>query len=172
MSQVKTEEELFERLADLYEEEKKLIHEYNKYIVKKNRKRKKKIKSIAQLERDNDTQCLAILKSKKRCTKTRSKDESHDFELCKLHNNPKFDGKIIKLELPPLSETSSVDSESAEEGSSVDSEEGLINVKLIVDVDGDNIDTDGNIWSMDDQIIIGKKDLRTKQKVYFKSKVV
>jgi hypothetical protein len=164
MSRVKSQEELIERITELQEEIRRLTEEYLYYIVKKHGKKKKNKKSIAQLERENDTQCLALLKSGKRCTKKRLSPvpDNCDPELCKLHNNSKFDGKIKKIELEPLPECS-------EDDSFEDSDDGITKVKLTVDADSDAIDQEGNIWCMEKQQIIGKKDLKTKQKVYFKT---
>ena len=175
MSQVKNEEQLFDRIEELQEELRKLIHEYLEYIGKRKRrvkKTKKSVKTPAQIERENDTQCMALLKSGKRCSGKKTKDEAGDVDLCKRHNNPKFEGKIDKIKLPPLTEDDSDNNEDDEDDEySYDdsSDDGIIQVKLSVDADGDTIDTEGNIWCMDKQLVIGKKDLHTKQKVFFKT---
>jgi hypothetical protein len=158
MSKVKTEEELMQRIAEHQEEIKMLIHNFTEYIVKKHRKRS--VKSIADAERDNDPQCLALLKSKKRCTKKRS-EEGPDQELCKLHN--KSDTEVHKIDLPEHTVSNENDDSDSESD-----DDGIIQVKLTVDADGDTLDQEGNIWCMDKQLIIGKKDLRTKHKVFFK----
>jgi hypothetical protein len=156
MSKVKTEEELFRRIEEHQEEIKMLIHNYTEYIVKKHKKQK----TIAETERENDNQCLAVLKSKKRCTKKRC-EEGPDTELCKLHN--KSDTEVHKVELPPTTSSNPTQSDSDSD------DEGVIQVKLTVDADGDTLDQEGNIWCLDKQLIIGKKDLRTKHKVFFKA---
>jgi hypothetical protein len=159
MSKVRTEEELLQRISEHQEEIKMLVHNYAEYIVKKHRNKKQK--SIAETERENerenDNQCMALLKSKKRCTKKRF-EEGSDQELCKLHN--KSDTEIHKIELPPAVTSESSDSD--------DENDDVIQVKLTVDADGDTLDQEGNIWCLDKQLIIGKKDLRTKHKVFFK----
>ena len=194
MSQVKNEEELFERIEELQEEMRKLVHDYVEYIAKRRRHKKKKKKaantentekkvkkSIAQVERENDTQCMAELKTGKRCQGKKLPDGTEP-DFCKRHNNPKFIATMKKVELPnlppPQEEKLADDSDaecSAEEGSSYSSyedsseESEKIAVKLSRDADGDMVDQEGNIWSLNDQKIIGKKDLRTKQKVWYKT---
>lgn len=171
MSRIKTKEELLERISQLQTEIQKLVNEYVEYaMAKKNRKKKKK--SIAQMQREKDTQCLAQLKNGSRCSKKRSTETDHDPELCKLHNKPKYDGTLVKVELPIMDDNNSVtasdDDSIGEESDEESTDEDLIQVKLTVDADGHTIDQEGNIWNMEKQIIIGKKDFRTKHKVFFK----
>lgn len=177
MSQVKTTDELFERLDELQEESRKLIHDYLKYVAKRRRRHKKKkqaksgqTKSIAQIERENDTQCLAKLTNGKRCSGKKEPDGA-DLDLCKRHN--KMTKDVVKVELPPLDDPPIIDDDneelSEESYDDESSSEEKIAVKLSRDADGDMIDEEGNIWALDQQKIVGKKDLRTKQKVWYKT---
>jgi hypothetical protein len=172
MSQVKDKDELLTRINELQEEIKKLVDDFFSFVANTNtnKKKKKPKKSIAQIERENDTQCLALLKSGKRCSKKRSVNEEHDPELCKLHNNQKYKNNVKKVELPPLLDTKNQEDSDDNAEESEDSEfDGLKQVKLTIDTDGHAIDQEGNIWDMGKQEIIGKKDIRTKRKVFFKN---
>lgn len=195
MSTVKTIDELFQSIDmcvdEMKDKIKKLTRDYNQYIVRKSKKTiadattvatKASQKTIAEIERQNDTICVTMLKTGKRCTKKRA-EEGPDTELCKLHNNPKFatlerydyglsnlkntesdDNNATGTTTPTVSDSVLNDND---DDSSSDGD--FVQVKLTVDADGDTIDQEGNIWCLDKQYIIGKKDLRTKHKVYFKT---
>jgi hypothetical protein len=115
-----------------------------------------------------DTQCKAILSSKKRCKRDVSDEEGNDPELCKYHNNPRFKGKINKIDPPtpaePVPEASPAEAEDDESDP-----EDLVTVYLSKDEDDDMVDQDGNIWDVNERIIVGKKDLKTNEKVFFKN---
>lgn len=156
--------------------------------------------------------CVGLLTNWKRCTRDRD-PLSPDPELCSFHNNPKFIGKIEKLDLKDIHESSttpikptipkkenSVDGEGdgavylfnpAADGAVLDNDPSLkvadipdplktisnvgedshdsddVQVFIKRDEDGDLVDQDANIWDVKDKKIIGKKDLMTKQKIFF-----
>lgn len=131
-----------------------------------------------------DTQCRAILRNKKRCSReVTTETDCRDSELCKFHNNSKFEGKINKIEPPTtVGEESEAEEEAeteAEESKgsveendntgSAETADDLVTVYLTKDDDDDMIDQDGNIWDMEQRIISGKKDLETNEKVFFKT---
>jgi hypothetical protein len=194
MSTVKTIDELFQSIDicvdEMKDKIKKLTRDYNQYIVRKSKKVSSAVnastaplaakvsqKTIAEIERQNDTICVTILKTGKRCTKKRA-EEGPDTELCKLHNNPKFStlerydyglkaANAANANGDVENETQQSDNESS--SSSGGDDDAFVEVKLTVDADGDTIDQEGNIWCLEKQYIKGKKDLRTKHKVYFKT---
>ena len=184
---VKTEDELNVQISGHLEEIKRLVHNYAQYITRKATKRSHSAQSSQSNQPTTkpsglvspDTICLAMLKTGNRCTKKRS-DEGPDLELCKLHNGSRYVGQIAKFEEPPapliqsvptseVVSSSSSPSPNGDLDTSASETDGFIQIKLSVDADGDTIDQEGNIWCMDKQDIIGKKDLRTKHKVFFKS---
>jgi hypothetical protein len=197
MSTVKTIDELFQSIDicvdEMKDKIKKLTRDYNQYIVRKSKKVSSAVnastaplaakvsqKTIAEIERQNDTICVTILKTGKRCTKKRA-EEGPDTELCKLHNNPKF--STLERYDYGLKAANAVDGDnktqqgveqsddesSSSSGGGGGDDDAFVEVKLTVDADGDTIDQEGNIWCLEKQYIKGKKDLRTKHKVYFKT---
>lgn len=205
MSQVKNEEELFERIEELQEELRKLLRDFLEYVAKKRYRHKKKKRpqivvssppattvpnvESTQCAAEKDTQCVVLLANGKRCSGKKSTTEGDDLDVCKRHNNAKFEGKLTKIEVPAVvvvaqQVTTNGDRGNEGEGNEDDEsgetedepsftessdESANIAVKLTRDSDGDLIDQDGNIWTTDSPKIIGKKDLRTKQKVWLKT---
>ena len=193
MSAVKNINELFLKIDlcvdEMKDQIKKLTRDYEQYIVRKSKKSHNasgsnkgtnsssvKKSTISEIRRQTDTICLAKNKSGKRCTKKRA-EEGPDTELCKLHNNSKYAG-IDKYEYgeldveatpPGPTDPAAEKQDSPETESPNTSDDEFIEVKLTVDADGDTIDQDGNIWCLEKQIIIGKKDPRSKCKLFFKT---
>lgn len=153
--------------------------------------------------------CIGLLTNWKRCTRDKDLSAS-DPELCSFHNNPKFIGKIEKLDLKdidsepqqilpttkktteplylfnPAVDGAVIDTtlkiaeipdpihfdkgkeekkDGDEKDESNDSEDVHVFIKR--DEDGDFVDQDANIWDVKEKKIIGKKDLMTKQKIFF-----
>lgn len=189
MSRVRNREELLDEIG-------LLVDEYIEYILKK--RKRKKLKKAEKESADgesgsggdgesqaptvvkvvkSDPRCLAILKSKKQCTRDKKGSEAtedEDPDLCKLHNNPKFKGKLDKMtpSTPAEVNNTSASSGSAEQSSSDESssedDEDLIEVNITVDTQGNHVDQHGNVWDLEKKLIIGKKDPKTKEVIIHK----
>ena len=164
MSRVRNREELLDEIG-------LLVDEYIEYILKK-RKRKKLKKAEVEVPKP-DPVCRAMLKSKKRCSRDKKGDEAtadEDPDFCKLHNNPKFKGKLEKVPLPTPTVKTVVENEDNGSSNSESSEDGeeLIEVNITVDSKGNKVDQHGNVWDMENRIIIGKKDPKTKEVIIHK----
>ena len=167
MSSFKTKEALIAHLSSC-------IDEYIDYEVSRKKRKRRSVAQQSSPPQDTDEEeilddnCYAIIKNGKRCSKKRSDDPTHDKYLCKVHNREKYRTTVerapkkykVNATIDANNTTPDVDSET--------SSSDHIEVTLSIDKDGDHVDQDGNIWDLENQIIIGKKDRKTKEKVFFK----
>lgn len=114
---------------------------------------------------ENDNVCMAFLTNGKRCSRERHL-EGPDTELCKFHNNKKFEGRLEKVIKggPSQKKMKRYKKPVKKDDEEVEVQE----IKLIEDEDGDMVDQNGSIWDVETETIIGKKDLVTKEKLFFK----
>lgn len=127
-----------------------------------------------EAESVDDNICMAFLTNGKRCSRERTTEEGSDLDLCKFHNNKKFEGRLEKItrggptekkmkryKKPEKKETPSkpIINEEIEE---------IQEFRLTEDEDGHMIDQNGSIWDLDTETIIGKKDFATKEKIFYK----
>jgi hypothetical protein len=181
MSRIQTKAHLLKEISCLIDEYVSLcVHskneqQYNMVVKADTPTASQDATVVAPSPQKADTQCRAIMSSKKRCSKEISEEEGHDHELCKYHNNPRFAGKITKVEVEPASPASLASLEpnssegNVEEEANESDPEDLVTVYLTKDDDDDMVDQDGNIWDVNERIITGKKDLKTNEKVFFKN---
>jgi hypothetical protein len=130
---------------------------------------------------EEDDICMAYLTNGTRCSRDRYTQGS-DVELCKYHNNPRFEGRIIKItrkgsvqtkqnkeaEEKPSVEVEEPEERSQEQGDAEEEAEDVQEIFITEDEDGHMVDSNGSIWDVVSKTIIGRKDLTTKQKLFFK----
>ena len=120
-----------------------------------------------------DNICMAFLTNGKRCSRERC-PEGADPEICKFHNNKKFDGRLEKVTRGGPTEKKmkrykKPDTKNIPNKPIINEEiEEIQEFHLTQDEDGAMIDQNGSIWDLDTETIIGKKDFITKEKIFFK----
>lgn len=155
-------------------------------------KEKEKEEEPTKTTDDDENQCLVVLKNGSRCSRPKKGDKATATEnpqICFFHNNDRFVGKLKyydpadpspKRKKKPIQvvidseklELSSNDSDEKdnENGSDDDDDDDddLVCVSITVDADGNAIDANNNLWSLENRTIIGKRDPKTKEITVFK----
>ena len=140
-----------------------------------------------EAESGDDNICMAFLTNGKRCSRERC-PEGADPEICKFHNNKKFDGRLEKITRggpiqkkmkrykKPEKTSNATRTSNTTNTPNTTSNKLIINeeieevqeFRLFEDEDGHMIDQNGSIWDLETETIIGKKDIETKEKIFYK----
>lgn len=105
---------------------------------------------------ESHERCLALKKDDTQCTKKRTDKAGMDTDLCALHNTHTPSKRLgasspTTIPAPAASQAAAPVQEEPEEES----------IEVTVDAEGNYVDAKGNVYDMNTQAVVGKKDLST-----------